>query len=424
MGKGIAKTKQGLPTRLLHEVPHPVPLVNKRRKVPLYSELASLTALGVMMTLVACGGTRPASVSRVTTRAALTPSVQELTAVGEQLIPVVPAYGYYVECINFRENGVPPASGENDYSACPISPRLAAAMQYSPPGVSPKSLGQGHFCPCQQSPSADRDIEVNPGPGGGTLEIALYHGHVKVEVLVVNFDGRLLVDDVAAKGDLDAGAVTFTETPTPSVPTSSAPRGGPADRTLDVPLFKQAFPLSCEAASLRMALAYRGIATTDTTILNIIGSDLRSAVLDADGSMRWGDPYATFIGNPNGSEVALTGYGTYFPTIAKAAAILGGRVLRSGEEIPATDVYQAVRDGHPVVVWVTYRWVAAARHDYQSFAGQSIPYAGPIEHAVTVVGVAGNDVYINNPWNGREWVTRETFEAAYATYNRMAVILQ
>jgi uncharacterized protein YvpB len=388
-----------------------------------------LTVLVTTVALAACGGVRPVAVASQQATEPAPPSAAELAAVGARLIPQVPAYGYYVECVNFPENGAAPASGENDYSACPITPRLRSVMEYAPPGVSPKLLGQGHFCPCQQNPSADRTVKATPAGGGGILEIALYAGHVKVEALVVTQAGHLLVDDVAAKGDVDAGPVAFTEKPpTPGAatarPTPVLGNGGSMDRTLDVPWFKQAFPLSCEAASLRMALAYRGIPTTDAAILDLIGSDLRSAAVDADGSMRWGDPYQTFVGSPNGSEVALTGYGTYYPPIVKAAAALGGRVLRSGEGVPAADVYQAVRDGHPVVAWVTYHWVSAPRHDYTSFGGRSIPYAGPIEHAVTVVGVTSDSVYINNPWSGQEWVSRRTFEAAYETYNRMAVILQ
>lgn len=130
-----------------------------------------------------------------------------------------------------------------------------------------------------------------------------------------------------------------------------------------------------------------------------------------------------FVGSVNGSEVALTGYGTYYPTIARAARSLGGAALRSGEGIAAADVYQAVLGGHPVVAWVTYHWVTASRDDHASFGGRSIPYAGPVEHAVTVVSVTAESVYINNPRNDREWVSKATFEAAYATYERMAVVM-
>ena len=140
--------------------------------------------------------------------------------------------------------------------------------------------------------------------------------------------------------------------------------------------------------------------------------------------MHWGDPYAAFVGNINGSEVALTGYGTYYPTITKAATALGGKVLRSGEGIAPGDVYQAVLQGHPVETWVTYQWVQPARRDYVAFDGRTIPYAGPVEHAVVVAGVDPGRVLINDPWFGPGWISKTTFEAAYAVYNQMAVIIQ
>ena len=52
-----------------------------------------------------------------------------------------------------------------------------------------------------------------------------------------------------------------------------------------------------------------------------------------------------------------------------------------------------------------------------------MPYAGPGEHAVTVVGVQPTKVLINNPSTGVEWIDKRTFEAVYAIYDHMAVIL-
>jgi hypothetical protein len=75
------------------------------------------------------------------------------------------------------------------------------------------------------------------------------------------------------------------------------------------------------------------------------------------------------------------------------------------------------------VAWVTYQWVTAQRTDYVAYDGRVIPYAGPVEHAVTVVGVSDTTVTINNPDSGVEVVSKATFEAAYATYNQMAVVL-
>src|SRR5215470_7032966 len=210
--------------------------------------------------------------------------------------------------------------------------------------------------------------------------------------------------------------------PAPLSPTPATPSDAPRARTLSVPWYHQEYELSCEAASLRMALAHEGIATTDAAILDIVGIDRRPAFFE-NGALRWGDPFTTFVGDPNGSEVALTGYGTYYPTIARAAAALGGSVLASGQGIPAATVYAAVLQGHPVVAWVTYQWVTPTRFDYTAFDSRTVPFAGPVEHAVTVVGVDEGSVLINNPWSGQEWVDKTTFEAAYAVYDQMAVIV-
>jgi uncharacterized protein YvpB len=204
--------------------------------------------------------------------------------------------------------------------------------------------------------------------------------------------------------------VTTADTPAPTI------------RTLEVPGYRQAYALSCEAASLRMALAYRGITTDDAAILDLIGSDSRQPFYK-DGVLRWGDPYSTFVGDVTGSEWALTGYGTYYPTIAAAASALGGTVLAAGERISPRSVYSYVLDGHPAVTWVAYGWVAATRVDYIAFDGVSVPYAGPVEHSVTVAGVNPTSMLINDPDAGQYWIPKSTFESAYDTYNQMAVVL-
>jgi hypothetical protein len=61
--------------------------------------------------------------------------------------------------------------------------------------------------------------------------------------------------------------------------------------------------------------------------------------------------------------------------------------------------------------------------DYIAFDGTSVPYAGPVEHSVTVAGVNPTSILINDPDAGQYWIPKSTFESAYATYNQMAVVL-
>jgi len=344
-------------------------------------------------------------------------SVADLTSLGERMVPRHPQYGYYVSCVNFPENGAwPPPPQPVDYSACPITPELSDRMQAT----------RADFYQTQ-NPALGRTVTVTPQPGGGVIVVTLaYTPVVKVELVAVRASQGYLVGDVVAKGDVTGAApppLTFNEKPAVPLP-SAVPATAAAGRSrvLEVPWYRQVFGLSCEEASLRMALAHQHIATTDAAILDIIGRDERLAYVES-GTMRWGNPYTTFVGNPNGSEVALTGYGTYYPTIARAATTLGGHVLRAGEGVRPAELYDAILAGHPAVVWVTYRWVAATRTDYLAFDGQRIPYAGPVEHAVTAAGVDAARVLINDPLLGVVWLPRAVFERTYATYNDMAVIL-
>ena len=337
-----------------------------------------------------------------------------LTAVAEQLFPKAPGFPYYVECINFPEHGAGLPNGQgNDYSACPLTDAMRARLLQT----------QAHLCPCEQNPSTTREIKVAPRPGGGLLTVTLYGGLVTVELVVVSVNGKLLVSDEPAKGSIETGTIVFSDQAKPTATaTQPAPTTAPNKRILNVPWYHQAFELSCESASLRMALAYEGIATTDKAILDIVGADPRPASF-VGGVMHWGDPFVSFVGNVNGSEIALTGYGMYWPTVVKAATALGGHVLNSGQHLKPAQLYSAVLEGHPAVVWVTYKWVSLRRQDYVAFDGKTIPYAGPGEHAVTLAGVDATRVLINNPWSGPEWISKSTFERVYSTYDYMAVIL-
>lgn len=203
--------------------------------------------------------------------------------------------------------------------------------------------------------------------------------------------------------------------PPPPLPTSAV---------LNVPVYHQHYELSCEEAALRMALAYQGIGVSEDQILAAEGIDLRRPVYDSAGQFHWGDPYAIFVGDPNGSEVALTGYGTYSTVIDRVATGFGGAVVRSGEGVAPADVYNGLLNGHPVVAWVSFDWRWHSNTRYTAFDGRAVQFGAPYEHAVTLVGVTPDAVLVNNPWTGQEWQSKATFEAAYATFNQMAVILR
>ncbi len=226
--------------------------------------------------------------------------------------------------------------------------------------------------------------------------------------------------------------ILFAATLAVGVAALQAPLGALADvsfttqaswRILNVPYQHQTHGLSCEAAALQMALQYQGISVSQDAILNVMGIDWRAPYWDSAGNMHWGDPYTNFVGNPDGAERNFTGYGTYYPTVVRAAQRFGGTVVQSGEGIPASTLYQALMNGQPVVAWGSFDWKFHNVSHYTAFDGRYVQFGAPYEHTITLAGVTSDYVLVNNPWYGVQWIAKPTFEAAYATFNRMAVIM-
>lgn len=214
------------------------------------------------------------------------------------------------------------------------------------------------------------------------------------------------------------------------VPAAAAPPPAPAPgyRVLSVPVYAQQHALSCEAASLRMALASRGINVSESQILSAIGIDTRPPQMNSNGTVaRWGNPYTNFVGSPDGSERNNTGYGTYYPTIARTAGAFGAAVLAAGTLTPDR-VRQFVLQGHPVVIWHAYGAASYAPtggfYTYTAWDGTRVPYYHGYEHSSVVVGVNGQSVLINNPWGGRQvWLDAGTFAMTFGALGDMAVVI-
>jgi len=197
---------------------------------------------------------------------------------------------------------------------------------------------------------------------------------------------------------------------------------------LAVKLHYQAHNLSCEAAALKMALAYEGIAIDELTLMRFMSVDTRPARFDARGRLAsWGDPAKSYVGNVDGHIERYTGYGVYQAPVARAATRAGAHVIAAGSGLygagiaPAA-IYNAVLDGHPVVAWISNTYHVVPLSHYVAYDGSTVWYT-LTEHAVTVVGVRPGAVLINDPWFGQAWHTKAQFESAYKTFNHMAVIV-
>src|SRR5258708_8720105 len=142
------------------------------------------------------------------------------------------------------------------------------------------------------------------------------------------------------------------EAPSPSPEPTPSPSPRPMERVLDIKIHYQEHNLTCEAAALKMALAYEGITVDEMTLVGYMTNDRRPAQFDTKGRLvAWGDPAQSFVGDPDGHIERLTGYGVYFAPVATAADRAGAHAIKAGggpdgAGIAPSDVDGAVRDGH------------------------------------------------------------------------------
>ena len=171
---------------------------------------------------------------------------------------------------------------------------------------------------------------------------------------------------------------------------------------LDVPYFKQLYSRSCEAASLRMALAYFNIDTDDMTIIKKMGYSPRPK---NKANNEWDDPHKMFVGDA--SKDNGEGYGVYGEPIKRVATMFGRQAeyVKSGA-ITAKFLAKNIREGYPIVLW-GYTSLGAGVTTWNTPEGKKI-VAIPGEHARLVTGVygsAGSPVgfYLHDPLSGAEY---------------------
>lgn len=187
---------------------------------------------------------------------------------------------------------------------------------------------------------------------------------------------------------------------------------------LDVPYDHQDYPLSCEVAALKMALAYKGVSVSEDQLMSIVGYD----PTPHSGNV-WGNPYTAFVGDINGRQ-STTGYGVYWEPILKAA-----RAYRSADYFvngTVQQLTQEINNGNPIVVWGNAG--SGKRVDWQTPEGQSI-YAINGEHARVVKGYVGSPesptkIIVNDPLYGEIIYNTSTFESNWGMLFKAGVIVK
>ena len=234
--------------------------------------------------------------------------------------------------------------------------------------------------------------------------------------------------ETAINADLNTDSNTSADTGLKTiVSTSSGPAKNndtnrkPTDPSkivkLEVPYFKQQYNNSCEAASLRMALAFYGIKVDDD--LDIVQKFGYTPKLKDVINNIWDNPNEMFVGDIN-AVGSTTGYGVYSQPVVKTAISYGKTDSYDTKVITSQLLAKEIKAGHPVILWgytsittVPYTWNLTGGGEVTAFKG---------EHARLVVGFAGDitnpdGFYVHDPFNDRQyeyWPTDKLIDQVYA----------
>jgi len=231
--------------------------------------------------------------------------------------------------------------------------------------------------------------------------------------------------------------VETTPTPTPTATPTPTPVATPRGLvTIAMPVYKQLRGLDCETAALQMALAATGQNYTQNQLIamqpppDTRGPIMGPVVNGHKTVQQWGDPYQHFVGNIDGADWVPTGYGVYYPPLLSLVQTHGFPKSTGGEGAgngwTSSKIYAAVAAGHPVMAWVETGWMSAYVGYWTTFDGTKKIRYSLIEHVVTLSGVSPTQVRVNDPWKSgsQYWFSKAAFEASWADFNNMAIILQ
>jgi len=189
---------------------------------------------------------------------------------------------------------------------------------------------------------------------------------------------------------------------------------------LSVPLDFQDYPLSCEAASLKMALRYKGVLVSENQVMSYVRIDSSPR----QGNI-WGNPYKIYVGSLNGKQ-NTTGYGVYWQPIVKAA-----KVWRSESQAfsgwSVSNLTKELKNGNPIIVWGVFG-KGAYQDSWYTKEGKYI-YAWKGEHTRVVIGFIGSSsspskIILNDPYVGQLYWSTSTFLSNWNIFNRSGVVVR
>ena len=186
------------------------------------------------------------------------------------------------------------------------------------------------------------------------------------------------------------------------------------DVKLKIPIYKQTYVNSCEAASLRMALAFKKVLKNEIQILTKFGYN--PTYKDWVKNI-WDDPQKQYVGYVDIEGKPYGGYGVYGLPVASAIKSFGlNAEYATSTAITPSFLANAIDKKNPVVIWgyssytdLPYTWNTPQGVEVKAFRG---------EHVRLLVGFKGSVInpvgfYVHDPLsvkNYEYWTSEKLME--------------
>ncbi len=190
---------------------------------------------------------------------------------------------------------------------------------------------------------------------------------------------------------------------------------------IDIPLDWQDYSLSCEAASLKMALNGKGIYVSEDEIMREIDYD--NPLIRKDGL--WGDPHKAYVGDIDG-KICETGYGVFWEPVAKTANLWREAEAFSGWNLE--NLIKEIQLGNPIIFWGVLPIGTLTDCSWHTPAGKYIK-AYKETHVRLIIGFIGDarnpsKIIINDPLSGRLFWSTAHFLTNWKTFGYSGVVIK
>jgi uncharacterized protein YvpB/outer membrane murein-binding lipoprotein Lpp len=178
-----------------------------------------------------------------------------------------------------------------------------------------------------------------------------------------------------------------------------------AEVKLDVPRYKQAHSLTCEASAASMVANFYRIPLSEEGITEALPRDE--------------NPNLGFRGRLDGVPGGLTDYGVYAEPIREVLTANGLEATYVEDGLDG--IRRALDRKHPVIAWVTYRLRVEQPVEIRLSTGQKVKMVN-YEHTLVVTGYNQEGFWVNDPYDGKEHFYKSAdFARAFGYLDNMAL---